>query len=92
MSDINKQIEKILEHEPHRVGSHSDDYGGSSDKPCWCNVKPKILAIIQQESNRARTDELSYVDESANRIDGNGNIIGDVGERLAQLESGQDES
>jgi len=28
----------------HRVGSHSDDYGGESDNPCYCN-KPKAIQL-----------------------------------------------
>lgn len=24
---------------PHRIGAHSDDWGGSSDEPCDCDIK-----------------------------------------------------
>ena len=32
-----KCCEKCDGYFPHRVGSHSDDFGGESDYPCYCN-------------------------------------------------------
>ena len=40
---------RIGEHFNHRVGSHSDDYGGSSDAPCDClqDRFPTLEELIQ---------------------------------------------
>ena len=42
----------------HRVGSHSDDWGGDSDEPCHCARKQAIKRIIAQQVREARIDEL----------------------------------
>lgn len=34
--------EKIKDYKPHRVGMHSDDWGGDSDKPCYCDLHQAI--------------------------------------------------
>ena len=31
-------IEKLKNYKPHRIGIHSDDWGGSSDEPCYCEI------------------------------------------------------
>ncbi len=33
----------------HRIGSHSDDVGGESDKPCHCLWKEAVKALIRTE-------------------------------------------
>lgn len=40
---------RIDEYFEHRVGSHSDDYGGSSDYPCYCNKDkfPTLEELIE---------------------------------------------
>lgn len=39
----------IDEYFEHRVGSHSDDYGGESDYPCYCNKDkfPTLSELIE---------------------------------------------
>lgn len=41
---------KIGEYFSHRVGSHSDDYGGDSDYPCHCNDNhfPTLSELIEE--------------------------------------------
>lgn len=41
----------------HRVGSHSDDWGGSSDNLCFCEIQD----FIQQEIDRAVKEERERV-------------------------------
>ena len=50
MIDDNIKINKIK----HRVGSHSDDYGGESDYPCDCDTKEREYKIEALESLKKR--------------------------------------
>lgn len=56
-SDYKLEILDILKLEPHRIGSHSDDYGGESDKPCYCTATQALTHLI----NKARIDELYHL-------------------------------
>jgi hypothetical protein len=40
---------RVGEYFDHRIGSHSDDYGGSSDAPCHCNEDkyPTLSELIE---------------------------------------------
>lgn len=40
---------RIGDYFEHRVGSHSDDYGGDSDYPCYCNQDklPTLSELIE---------------------------------------------
>ena len=67
-NSIESEIEKILEHEPHRIGMHSDDWGGTSDEKCWCNVIPEIKALTQREVKKGRVAELSYFARGADDL------------------------
>lgn len=50
---INQQIKSVLDelegelkdYKPHRIGMHSDDWGGSSDNPCLCELASTIQKI-----------------------------------------------
>lgn len=53
-NNTDDQLDEILATEPHRVGSHSDDWGGDSDNPCYCTVKQKMKQLLVNE----RIDEL----------------------------------
>ena len=62
MTDYKQEILDILKLEPHRIGSHSDDYGGESDKPCYCTATQALAHLI----NKARIDELKDMLEADN--------------------------
>lgn len=47
-------IDQALKAGIHRIGSHSDDYGGEADMPCNCEIKKAIASLI----NDAVIDEL----------------------------------
>lgn len=38
----------------HRIGSHSDDYGGDSDRPCFCDLEAAILTHLKSEIEKER--------------------------------------
>lgn len=59
--DYKQEIQDILKLEPHRIGSHSDDYGGESDKPCYCTATQALTHLI----NKARIDELKKFEARA---------------------------
>ena len=50
---INQQIKSVFDelegelkdYKPHRIGMHSDDWGGSSDNPCFCELTSTIQKI-----------------------------------------------
>ena len=44
----------------HRVGSHSDDYGGDSDKRCTCQ---DAMTKNPTDTNQASEDELRTLDD-----------------------------
>lgn len=47
------EIGKEEDYFPHRIGSHSDDYGGDSDLPCYCNKpKPPTLEHLLRAINK----------------------------------------
>jgi len=45
VGEVMKSIEEniVISQRTHRVGSHSDDYGGESDYPCDCDEKEKQI-------------------------------------------------
>lgn len=49
----------------HRVGSHSDDWGGSSDNLCFCEIKD----FIQQEIDKAVKEEGERIMDVINSIE-----------------------
>src|ERR1700742_3787049 len=32
----------------HRIGAHSDDWGGDSDKPCFCDLRAAIQSKVDR--------------------------------------------
>lgn len=82
MSDLNKQIDDTS------VPSHTTKSGKE------VVFDPEVLkALIQQESNRARTDELSLVQKHLPLTKEQNEMLAERFLQLssAQLESGQDE-
>lgn len=58
---MNSKLREILERTHHRVGSHSDDWGGDSDKPCYCEAEKAILALFESyASEREREAVLNW--------------------------------
>lgn len=51
-------ILEILKRESHRIGAHSDDWGGDSDKPCYCTTIKQLEQYISKREVEARIDEL----------------------------------
>lgn len=58
--DDNIRIEKMT----HRVGSHSDDYGGESDFPCDCDELERKYKISALEGLKIRLAKLNQLKES----------------------------
>jgi hypothetical protein len=52
--DENIQIHRMT----HRIGSHSDDYGGESDYPCDCDEKERKGAIEALEALKIKLGTL----------------------------------
>lgn len=46
---------RVASYKPHRIGSHSDDWGGDSDKPCDCD-KPTNATPTTPSSNTEELD------------------------------------
>lgn len=40
--------EEIKSSLPHRVGSHSDDYGGDADAPCFCCIVTSLTKLEEE--------------------------------------------
>lgn len=87
--DYKQEIQDILKLEPHRIGSHSDDYGGESDKPCYCTATQALTHLI----NKARKDELKELLKQSEvvRVDGKVQSYGffnaTISDRIKELEA-----
>ena len=61
------ELHKNIEERTHRVGSHSDDYGGESDYPCDCDNEKRwhkieaissiLYALQALKTNQTKDDD-----------------------------------
>lgn len=57
-----KQLKELLKnYKTHRIGSHSDDWGGESDKPCFCDLETELLTLFSTELNNARKEQIKAI-------------------------------
>jgi hypothetical protein len=60
--DFAAELKDILKnYRVHRVGSHSDDWGGQADELCFCDLKATILKAHQSAVKEARIEDLRKV-------------------------------
>lgn len=61
MTNQQDELKTLLkDYKMHRVGSHSDDYGGDSDKPCFCDLYDRVQTLI----NKAVQEALEKVEQA----------------------------
>lgn len=53
----NPTIDSIFKnYKTHRIGSHSDDWGGDSDRPCFCDLKQALEEYIANAETEVMKD------------------------------------
>ena len=60
IEEAEERFEKLTTN-THRIGSHSDDWGGSSDNICFCEIKQQfkteLINIVKESFKNTRVEE-----------------------------------